>query len=113
MERLLDHDPRRLEAHEPDAPPALDLLRAAAPYQPPPGRKQRVRAALLARAPRRAPLLLRPVVVMGVLVGCGAIASAALGGHWPAWVRRAYERLLPAAAPSAVVASAARDHHAR
>jgi hypothetical protein len=45
--------------------------------------------------PRRAPLFLRPVVVAGVLIGCGAFASAALG-HWPGWMARVYERLAPA-----------------
>jgi hypothetical protein len=55
--------------------------------------------------------LLRPAVVIAVLVGFGAIASARLG-HWPAWVLRAYERLTPAAAPP-VVASGSHEHRRR
>jgi hypothetical protein len=112
MRRLLDSDPKRFADADAPTEQALDLLRAATPYEAPLGRKQRVRAALVARAPRRTSLLLlRPVVVIGVLVGCGAIASAGLG-HWPSWVRRAYERLVPAATP-VVVASAPREHRAR
>ena len=76
-------------------PWAVDLLRAAGPYRAPPGRKQRVQLSLGKAASRRPPrLLLRPVIVAGVLVGGGALASAALG-HWHGWMTRAYERLLP------------------
>ena len=76
-------------------PWAIDLLRAAGPYRAPPGRKQRVQLSLGRAASRRPPrLLLRPVIVAGILVGGGAFASAALG-HWPGWMTRAYERLLP------------------
>jgi hypothetical protein len=109
--RLVDQDPKRRAACEPDAmAEAIDLLRAAAPYEAPVGRKQRVRAALLARAARRAPLpWLRTAVVIAVVIGCGAFASASFG-HLPAWMRRAYERLVPsAAAPSPALASAARE----
>jgi len=73
---------------------AVDLLRAAGPYRPPAGRKQRVKLSLGQSAARRAPLFLRPVIVAGVLIGCGAFASAALG-HWHGWMARAYERLAP------------------
>jgi len=111
MLRLVDQDAKRLAVSDPVASEAVSLLRAATPYEAPAGRKQRVRAALLARPQRRAPLVLRPVVVIAVLVGGGAIASAALG-HLPDWVRRAYERLAPAAA-RAPVATAAREHRVR
>jgi hypothetical protein len=105
MKTARDPEPSRLidEAHvaSGDAvgggidPWAVDLLRAAGPYRAPPGRKQRVQLSLGKAASRRPPrLLLRPVIVAGVLVGGGAFASAALG-HWPGWMTRAYERLLP------------------
>jgi hypothetical protein len=114
MRRLLDSDlPPRFADADPSLSPALDLLRAATPYEAPPGRKQRVRAALVAaRAPRRFHLVLRPVVVFGVLVSFGAIASAGLG-HWPSWVRRAYERLVPAPAPVTVASAPPREHRTR
>jgi hypothetical protein len=82
---------------------ALDLLRGAAPYTAPAGRKQRVQLSLGHVPARRAPLLVRVAVAGLVLFGCGAIASAALGrarsGHWPVWMAQAYERLVPSAAP--------------
>jgi len=73
---------------------AIDLLRTATPYRPPAGRKQRVKLSLGHPATRRAPLFLRPVIVAGMLIGCGAFASAALG-HWHGWMARAYQRLVP------------------
>jgi hypothetical protein len=99
--------PRRL-VDEPDpvaATPAawaVDLLRNAAPYQAPAGRKQRVQLSLGHLSPRRAPLLVRAAAAGVVLLGCGAIASAALGrARWPGWMARAYERLVPSAPRSA------------
>jgi hypothetical protein len=77
---------------------AIELLRSTPRYEPAPGRKQRVRLALGHGMPRRSPLLLRPVIAMGVLLGCGAIASAALGG-WPRWIAQAYERVVGAEGP--------------
>lgn len=94
---------------------AVDLLRATPPYRAPAGRKQRVQLSLGQSAARRAPLLLRPAIVAGVLIGCGAFASAALG-HWPGWMARAYQRLVPstavATAPLPDVHAPARGHRA-
>jgi hypothetical protein len=73
---------------------AVDLLRAAPPYRAPAGRKQRVKLSLGQSGVRRAPLFLRPVIVAGMLIGCGAFASAALG-HWRGWISAATQRLLP------------------
>lgn len=70
---------------------AVGLLRAETPYRAPAGRKQRVKLSLGQAAARRAPWFLRPAIVAGMLIGCGAFASAALG-HWPAWIARAYDR---------------------
>jgi hypothetical protein len=86
------------------SPWALDLLRGAAPYQSPAGRKQRVQLSLGHGAPRRAPLMLRTAVAAVVLFGCGAIASAALG-RWPGWMARAYERLVPSSATRPTLAA--------
>jgi hypothetical protein len=88
---------------------AVDLLRATPPYRPPAGRKQRVQLNLGQSAPRRAPLLLRPVIVAGVLIGCGAFASAALG-PWRGWMARAYERLVPATAVATAPLPDAQGH---
>jgi hypothetical protein len=117
-------DPQRLvdEAGAPSSMTASetwarDLLRVAAPYAAPAGRKQRVQLSLGHVPARRAPLLVRLAVAGLVLFGCGAIASAALGratsGRWPAWMAEAYERLVSSAAPRrAPVASAAPAAHA-
>ena len=92
--------PKRLldDAGMPRSEWAVDLLRSASPYQPPQGRKERVRLGLAERSSRRAPVWLRPAVAAAVLIGGGAIASAALGS-WPGWIVRAYHSLV---APSAV-----------
>jgi hypothetical protein len=88
---------------DPDAPPtaawAVELLRSVPRYQAPPGRKQRVRLGMAQPVRRRAPLLLRPAIVVGVLIGCGAIASAALGDSLPRWVNRAYQQIVGSAVP--------------
>jgi hypothetical protein len=94
-----DEDPARLSEDTQLDPWIADLLRSTEPYAAPPGRKQRVLLGLPARAPRRAPLLVRPAIVLGVLAGCGAFASAAIG-PWRGWIGRAYERLVPRAAPA-------------
>jgi hypothetical protein len=91
---------------------AVDLLRAAAPYRPPAGRKQRVRLSLGQSAARRAPLFLRPAIVVGVLIGCGAFASAAFG-PWRGWMARAYERWVPPALVAAAPQPDARAHGRR
>ncbi|HEY5088571.1 MAG TPA: hypothetical protein VIK30_01300 [Polyangia bacterium] len=100
--RLLD-DPGAAGVGDSGDSWAVDLLRAETPYRAPPGRKQRVRLSLGQSVGRRVPLVLRPVIVAGVLIGCGAFASAALG-HWHEWVARAYQRW----APSVQVATAPR-----
>jgi hypothetical protein len=75
---------------------AVDLLRSEAPYQAPAGRKQRVQLSLGHVPRRRAPLVVRAAAAAIALLGCGAIASAALGrARWPEWMARAYERLVP------------------
>jgi hypothetical protein len=104
-----EEDPERL-TEDPELDPWIgDLLRSTGPYAAPPGRKQRVLLGLPARAPRGAPSLLRSAIVLGVLVGCGAFASAAVG-PWRGWIGRAYERLVPA--PSATrLALTARPPH--
>jgi hypothetical protein len=88
---------------------AVDLLRATPPYRAPAGRKQRVQLSLGQSAARRAPLLLRPVIVAGVLVGCGAFASAALG-PWRGWMARAHEWLAPSSAVATATPPDARGH---
>jgi hypothetical protein len=103
-----EDDPARL-ADDPGLDPWIgDLLRSTDPYAAPPGRKQRVLLGFGRRTARRAPRLLRPAIVLGILVGCGAFASAALG-PWRGWIGRAYERLVPRAAPAATpIASTSR-----
>jgi hypothetical protein len=76
---------------------AIDLLRVATPYQARAGRKQRVQIALAALPARRSRLLLRPAVIVAVLIGGGAVGSAALG-RWPRAVVEVYQRLVPPAA---------------
>jgi hypothetical protein len=85
---------------------ALELLRAATQYEAPPGRQRRVRLALdrTTASPRR--WLLQPAVIVAVLIG-GAAASRGALGRWPAWVTRAYERLVPN--PSVPAAGGAND----
>jgi hypothetical protein len=93
---MREDDPARL-TDDPELDPWIgDLLRSTGPYSAPPGRKQRVLLGSPRTAARRAPFLLRPAIVLGVLVGCGAFASAALG-PWRGWIGRAYERLVPRA----------------
>ena len=73
---------------------AVDVVRSAPDYQPVPGRKQRLLLRLGRRRRAPAPLLLRFAVAAGLLVGGGAVASAALG-YLPRWVARVYERIAP------------------
>ncbi len=87
---------------------AIDLLRRTPPHRPPQGRKQRVRVGLSQADRRRRRFVLRPAIAFAVLVGCGAVASAALG-RWPALVSDAYHRLLgPAASAPSVRTSEGR-----
>jgi hypothetical protein len=89
---------------------AVALLRGAAPYRAPAGRKQRVQLRL-GHTPRpHAPLLLRLAVMGVVLFGFAAIVSAALG-RWPDWAARAYERV--AGTPPTGAARSSKSAHAR
>jgi hypothetical protein len=94
-------NPPRLTEESGVDPWLADLVRSTGPYKSPPGRKQRVLLSLGRSKGGRAPLVLRPVIVAGLLLGCGAFASAALG-PWRGWIGRAYERLVPPAEPVAV-----------
>ncbi len=86
---------------------AIELLRSEEPYRPGVARKQRMQLRL-GHAPRRpASLALRAAVALVVLlVGGGAFARATLG-RWPVWMVRAYERIVPAAAPAVPAGPAA------
>jgi len=95
-----EDDPTRLTDDPGLDPWIAELLRSTDPYAAPPGHKQRVLLGFGRRTARRTPRLLRPAIVLGVLVGCGAFASAALG-PWRGWIGRTYERLVPRAAPAA------------
>jgi len=105
-----DPDPPRL-TEEPGVDPWLaGLVRSTEPYRSPPGRKQRVLLSLgRVNAPRRPSLVLWPAIVVGVLIGCGAFASAALG-PWRGWLGRAYDRLAPSSNRLAVAPERARTH---
>ncbi|HLK89557.1 MAG TPA: hypothetical protein VKZ18_06670 [Polyangia bacterium] len=107
-----DDDPSRLADHPGLDPWIGDVLRSTDPYKAPPGRKQRVLLSLGRSGPRRPSRLLRPVIVAGVLIFCGAFASAALG-PWRGWLGRAYQRIAPrrAAVATAPVAPRARSRH--
>ena len=103
-------DPPRLTEESGVDPWLVGLVRSTGPYKSPPGRKQRVLLSLgRSNGPRRAPLVLRPAIVAGVLIGCGAFASAALG-PWRGWIGRAYERLVPSSERVAVAPERARTH---
>lgn len=106
-----DDDPSRLADHPGLDPWIAGLLRSTEPYKAQPGRKQRVLLSFGCPGPRRAPRLLRPAIVAGVLIGCGAFASAAIG-PWRGWMARVYERVVPSSSPPApvVVAERARNH---
>src|SRR4051794_7872070 len=108
-----------------DAPPRLAdhagldawmaaVLRSTGPYKVAPGRKQRVLLGLGHSSRRRTPAVVWPAVLVGVLFGCGALASAALG-RWRGshgLIERTYERLIPRRATAAgmVVAERQRWH---
>ena len=116
-----DDDLRAGQGREPGDPPRLTeesgvdpwlagLIRSTGPYKSPPGRKQRVLLSLgRANASRRAPLVLRPAIVAGVLIGCAAFASAAIG-PWRGWVGRAYDRLASSSERIAAATGPARMH---
>jgi hypothetical protein len=90
-------------------PWTVGLLQSTGPYKSPPGRKQRVLLSLGRSNVRRAPLVLRPVIVAGVLIGCCAFASAAIG-PWRGWIGRAYVRLVPSSSSTPVAAAPAPEH---
>ena len=102
-------DPPRLTGESGVDPWLVGLVRSTGPYRSPPGRKQRVLLSLgRSNGPRRGLLMLRPAIVAGVLIGCGAFASAAVG-PWRGWVGRAYERLASSSARVAVSPEHARS----
>jgi hypothetical protein len=112
-----DDDPSRLADHPGLDPWIVGLLHSTEPYKAQPGRKQRVLLSFGRPGPRRAPRLLRLAILAGVLIGCGAFASAAIGPWrgrqaWQAWLVRAYERVVPSppAHGPAPVAEGARIH---
>jgi len=72
------------------------LIESAEPFQVPTGRKQRVLMRLGKDGVRPRIRWLRPAMVAGILLGGGAIASAALT-HWPAWVARSVRQIVVAA----------------
>jgi hypothetical protein len=102
-------NPPRLTEESGVDPWLVGLVRSTDPYKSPPGRKQRVLLSLGRSNVRRAPLVLRPVIVAGVLVGCCAFASAAIG-PWRGWIGRAYQRLVPTAASVAASPERVRTH---
>ena len=102
-------NPPRLTEESGVDPWIVSLVRSTGPYRSPAGRKQRVLLSLGRSKIRRAPLLLRPAIVAGVLIGCGALASAALG-PWRGWIGRAYERVVPSSEPVAVSREPLRTH---
>lgn len=108
-----DDNPSRLADHPGLDPWVVGLLRSREPYRAQPGRKQRVLLSFGRRNPGRAPRVLRPAIVAGVLIGCGAFASAAIG-PWRGWIARAYQRVVPSSRAEAplAVAERARGHQA-
>jgi hypothetical protein len=100
----LQQDPVRLcaeaDSHrDPSAAWGLSLLREAAPYQTPAGRKERV---WLALPPVRSyrPARLRFALAAIALLVSGIMASAALA-QWPAWLAGVLDRMGPSSAPPA------------
>lgn len=91
LQRLVD---ARQRTPESDPAWAVDLVRTAPVHQTVPGRKQRLLLRLGRKRRAPAPLALRFAVVGGLLIGGGAVASAALG-YLPRWVARVYERIAP------------------
>jgi hypothetical protein len=102
-------NPPRLTDESGVDPWLVNLVRSTGPYKSPPGRKQRVLLSLGRSKGGRAPLGLHPAIVAGVLIGCGAFASAALG-PWRGWIGRAYERLAPSEEPADVSRERVRTH---
>jgi hypothetical protein len=112
----LDQDPVRLSMDqdsvgEPSAEWALSLLRQAAPYQSPPGHKERMWMALPAtRSYRHGKLRFAFAVV--ALLASGILATGALA-QWPAWLANAIDRIVPGSPGPAPTAPAQVPRHAR
>lgn len=111
----LQQDPVRLcvaedKGGDPSAAWAVSLLREAAPYQSPPGRKERV---WLSLPPARAyrPAKLRFAFAVAALLVSGIFASAALA-QWPTWLANVIDRIVPGAPPPAPTAPARLLHQA-
>ena len=75
---------------------AAMLIESAEPFGVPAGRKDRVLRRLGQTERRRRTGRWRPILVAGILVGSGAIASAGLT-HWPTWVARSVGQLVMSA----------------
>jgi hypothetical protein len=94
----LEQDPLRLSmdpgsVQEPSAQWALSLLRETAPYQAPPGHKERAWLALPAPRSYR-PARLRFALAAVALLASGVFATGALA-QWPTWLANAIERIVP------------------
>ena len=107
--------PRLLDGPAPVPGSAEELvvafMHAAKPYQTPPGRRQRLDAALAGgRRARRRPVrsLLKPALALGLLVCAAATVSAHLL-DWPRWLA---ERLPGHEAPAGHTTAPARAHSA-
>ena len=112
----LDQDPVRLSmeqdgVREPSAQWARSLLREAAPYQSPPGHKERVWMALPATRSYRL-VKLRFAFAVVALLASGVLATGALA-QWPTWLANAIERIVPSAPQPTPTAPAQGLRHAR
>jgi len=111
--RALAQDPARLctdqdRPRDPAAEWALSLLRDAAPYQSPAGRKERVWLALPPARRYRRPRLRFALAATALLVS-GVVASAALA-QWPAWLAGVFDRIVPSTLPATPTAPARQAH---
>jgi len=112
----LDRDPVRLSMDRdsvsgPSAEWALSLLREAAPYQSPPGHKERVWMALPVTRSYR-PAKLRFAFALVALLASGVLATGALA-QWPTWLANAIERIVPDAPGTGPTAPVQSLRHAR
>jgi hypothetical protein len=79
---------------------AVELVQSLDPFQAPKSRKQRVLLSLGHGWVRRGAMWLQPVTMGALLIGSGAIASAALTS-WPARIARSWHSTSPARPPAA------------
>ena len=112
----LEQDPLRLSmdqdsAREPSAQWALSLLREAAPYQAPPGHKERAWMALPAPRSYR-PARLRFALALVALLASGVFATGALA-QWPVWLANAINSIVPGTPGSLSTTPAQGLRHAR